>query len=67
MPLPKRAAPANRGGAVVQIGSQRRSGSAYHIGNDYIRSGEFGEISYVDLCWNVNQPQRWRRGDLPPN
>lgn len=55
----------NRGGAVVQIGSQRRSGQAYHIANEYIRSGKFGEISYVDLCWNVNQPNRWRRGDLP--
>ncbi|MDX9867871.1 MAG: Gfo/Idh/MocA family oxidoreductase [Kiritimatiellia bacterium] len=51
----------NRGGAVVQIGSQRRSGRAYHIANDYIRSGKFGDITYVDLCWNVNQPRRWRR------
>jgi len=56
---------AQRGGAVVQIGSQRRSGQAYHQANDYIRSGTFGDITYVDLCWNVNQPQRWRRGDLP--
>jgi predicted dehydrogenase len=55
----------NRGGAVVQIGSQRRSGNAYRIANDYIRSGKFGDITYVDLCWNVNQPNRWRRGDLP--
>jgi predicted dehydrogenase len=55
----------NRGGAVVQIGSQRRSGDAYQIANDYIRSGKFGDITYVDLCWNVNQPNRWRRGDLP--
>jgi predicted dehydrogenase len=54
-----------RGGAVVQVGSQRRSGRAYHFANDYIRSGAFGDIAYVDLCWNVNQPQRWRRGDLP--
>jgi predicted dehydrogenase len=54
-----------RGGAIVQIGSQRRSGNAYHIANDYIRSGKFGDITYVDLCWNVNQPQRWRRGNLP--
>jgi predicted dehydrogenase len=55
----------NRGGAVVQIGSQRRSGNAYHIANDYIRSGKFGDITYVDLCWNVNQPKPRRRGDLP--
>ncbi len=55
----------NRGGAVVQVGSQRRSGQSYHIANEYIRSGKFGDITYVDLCWNVNQPKRWRRGDLP--
>jgi predicted dehydrogenase len=55
----------NRGGAVVQIGSQRRSGDAYQIANNYIRSGQFGDITYVDLCWNVNQSKRWRRGDLP--
>jgi len=53
----------NRGGAVIQIGSQRRSGNAYHIANDYIRSGKFGDITYVDLCWNVNQPRRWRRDE----
>ena len=48
-------------GAVLQIGSQRRSGPAYHAANDYIRSGKFGNISYIDLCWNVNQNRRWRR------
>ena len=53
----------NRGGAIVQIGSQRRSGTAYHIANEYIRSGGFGDITYVDLCWNVNQPRRWRRDE----
>jgi len=53
----------NRGGSIVQVGSQRRSGSAYHLANDYIRSGAFGDISYVDLCWNVNQPRRWRRDE----
>jgi predicted dehydrogenase len=52
-----------RGGAVVQIGSQRRSGSSYHIANEFIRSGKFGDITYVDLCWNVNQPRRWRRDE----
>ena len=50
-------------GAVLQIGSQRRSGPAYHAARDYIRSGKFGEIKYVDLCWNVNQPRRWRRDE----
>jgi len=53
----------NRGGAVIQVGSQRRSGNAYHIANDYIRSGKFGDITYVDLCWNVNQSRRWRRDE----
>lgn len=48
-------------GAVLQIGSQRRSSPSYHIANDYIRSGKFGKITYVDLCWNVNQNRRWRR------
>ncbi len=53
----------NQGGAIVQIGSQRRSGSAYQIANQYIRSGAFGDISSVDLCWNVNQSRRWRRDE----
>lgn len=53
----------HRGGSIVQIGSQRRSGSAYQIANQYIRSGAFGDIAYVDLCWNVNQSKRWRRDD----
>ena len=50
-------------GAVVQIGSQRRSGTAYHAAKDYIQSGKFGNISFIDLCWNVNQPRRWRRSE----
>ena len=48
-------------GAVIQIGSQRRSGAAYHAAKDYIKSGKFGNISFIDLCWNVNQSRRWRR------
>ncbi len=50
-------------GAVLQIGSQRRSGKKYMAAKDYISSGKFGDISYVDLRWNVNQPRRWRRPD----
>ena len=50
-------------GAVLQIGSQRRSGPAYHAAKDYIQSGKFGNISYIDLCWNVNQSRRWRRDE----
>jgi predicted dehydrogenase len=49
---------------VVQIGSQRRSGSNYHAAYDYIRSGKFGDIVMAEMCWNVNQPGRWRRPEL---
>lgn len=48
-------------GAILQIGSQRRSGKSYQAAKDFIRSGQFGDVSYVDLRWNVNQPRRWRR------
>ena len=50
-------------GAVLQIGSQRRSGRKYAAAKDFIRSGKFGDISYVHLTWNVNQPRRWRRSE----
>lgn len=49
---------------IVQIGSQRRSGKNYHAANDFIRSGKFGDITMVELSWNVNQPGRWRRPEL---
>ncbi len=49
---------------VVQIGSQRRSGANYHAAYDYIKSGKFGDIVIAEMCWNVNQPGRWRRPDL---
>lgn len=49
---------------IVQIGSQRRSGSNYMAANDFIRSGKFGDITMVELTWNVNQPGRWRRPAL---
>ena len=49
---------------IIQIGSQRRSGQNYHAANDFIRSGKFGDITMVELTWNVNQPARWRRADL---
>ncbi len=55
----------NRGGAVVQVGTQFRSRAEYRVAHDYIRSGKFGDITYVDLCRNGNDPKRWRRGDLP--
>jgi len=49
---------------IVQIGSQRRSGTNYHAANEFIRSGKFGDIKMVELTWNVNQPGRWRRPEL---
>ena len=50
-------------GAILQIGTQRRSGKAYAAAKEYINSGKFGDIAYVNLTWNVNQPRRWRRPD----
>ena len=49
---------------IVQIGSQRRSAPNYHAANEYIKSGKFGDISMVEMTWNVNQPGRWRRPKL---
>lgn len=51
-------------GKIVQIGSQRRSAPNYQAANDYIRSGKFGKVTMVEMCWNVNQPGRWRRPAL---
>src|SRR5690606_27930530 len=48
-----------RTGKIVQVGSQRRSASNYHAANDFIRSGQFGDIVMVEMSWNVKQPGRW--------
>jgi predicted dehydrogenase len=48
-------------GIVVQIGTQRRSGINYKAAYDFINSGKFGDITFVEMTWNVNQPGRWRR------
>jgi len=53
-------------GKIVQIGSQRRSGSNYTAAAEFIRQGKFGPITMVELTWNVNQPGRWRRPGLVP-
>lgn len=50
--------------SIIQIGSQRRSGTNYHAAADYIQSGKFGPVTMVELTWNVNQPGRWRRPNL---
>lgn len=49
---------------IVQIGSQRRSGNNYKAASKFIQAGKFGDITMVELSWNVNQPGRWRRPDL---
>ena len=51
-------------GKIVQIGSQRRSGSNYIAAYEYLKSGKFGPITAVEMTWNVNQPGRWRRPKL---
>jgi len=51
-------------GRIVQIGTQRRSGRNYIRANEFIRSGQFGDIVMVEMTWNVNQPGRWRRPKL---
>jgi predicted dehydrogenase len=51
-------------GIVVQVGSQRRSGANYQEAGRFIQSGKFGSIVMVEMCWNVNQPGRWRRPAL---
>jgi len=51
-------------GRIVQIGSQRRSGTNYQAAREFIRSGKFGPVVMVELTWNVNQPGRWRRPSL---
>jgi predicted dehydrogenase len=48
-------------GKIVQIGSQRRSGTNYKEAASFVKSGKFGDITMVELTWNVNQPGRWRR------
>jgi predicted dehydrogenase len=50
--------------AIVQIGSQRRSGTNYIAAREYLTSGKFGPITMVEMCWNVNEPGRWRRPEL---
>ena len=49
---------------IVQIGSQRRSGSNYKAAEKFIKEGKFGDVTMVELSWNVNQPGRWRRPSL---
>ena len=51
-------------GKIVQIGSQRRSGTNYQAAAEFVQQGKFGPVTMVELTWNVNQPGRWRRPAL---
>ncbi len=51
---------------IVQIGTQRRSTPGYMRADEFIKSGEFGDIVMAEMTWNVNQPGRWRRPNLVP-
>ena len=59
----KRANGSMLAGSVLQIGSQRRSGPAYHGAKKYLDDGKMGPLTFVDLCWDVGQPRRWRRDE----
>jgi predicted dehydrogenase len=49
---------------IVQVGSQRRSAPNYWAAYEFIKSGKFGDVTMVEMTWNVNQPGRWRRPEL---
>jgi len=49
---------------VVQVGTQRRSARSTQRAKEFLQSGEFGDITMVEMCTNANQPMRWRRPDL---
>ncbi len=49
---------------VVQIGTQRRSAQNTLRAKEYLQSGEFGQITMVEMSSNANQPMRWRRPQL---
>ncbi|WP_295117955.1 Gfo/Idh/MocA family oxidoreductase [uncultured Chitinophaga sp.] len=49
---------------IFQVGTQRRSGESYHAAANFIKEGKFGNITMVEMTWNVNQPGRWRRPAL---
>ena len=48
-------------GRIVQVGTQRRSDGKYIGAAQFIRSGQFGQVIAVEMHWNVNEPNRWRR------
>ena len=53
-----------KSGKIIQVGTQRRSARNYQLANEYLRSGQFGDIVMAEMTWNVNQPGRWRRPSL---
>ena len=50
-------------GAVVQLGSQRRSARWYNAAKEWFSKPEFGELCFANLTYNVNEPRRWRRDE----
>ena len=50
-------------GRIVQIGSQRQKWCKLPGCCRIYSAGKFGDITMVELTWNVNQPGRWRRLD----
>lgn len=49
---------------IVQVGTQRRSVEKYKAAAKFIQEGKFGDVKFVEITWNVNQPMRWRRPEL---
>ena len=50
-----------KAGAIVQIGTQRRSFPRYQQASKMIADGVIGDIAKVDLHWSVYSPYRWAR------
>ena len=54
---------ANASGKVVQVGTQNRSNSLYHLAKEMIAQGMIGDIHYVRAFWYRNSPPNdpaWR-------
>lgn len=53
-----------KSGKIVQVGTQRRTADNYANAAKFIQEGKFGDVKFVEVTWNVNQPLRWRRPEL---
>jgi predicted dehydrogenase len=56
---------ADRTGAILQVGHQRRYSPDYHHALDLLKKGYFGPITHVRAQWNRNGS--WRRAVPDPN